>query len=439
MRLEVNLNQKQQLNLSQNIILSIRMLAMNSVELDDLMVEKSQENIFLDVEEKKEEDSKILIGNYKKNPMQLNISKDDEEIEYANFIAKESSFIDYLKEEAGILKLNEKDKRALLFLIDNLDERGYLAIDISKVAKGLEMETHEIYKVLEILWTFEPKGVGARDLRENLLLQCDRNTLLYEVIDKYLVDFSENRLQKIAKKLKVDIVEVQDLKTEIKKLNPIPSSGFKTENEYTKYIRPEIFVEVLDGNLEIKIEDSYKNKLNLSEYYINLLENTEDEDTKKYLNDKYSKALFFLEAIATRRKNIRKVVNEIVDAQGDFFLYGSSLKELRLVDIAKKCGLSASTVSRISRNKYLECSRGVFLLKDFFINSASKTKVGFSKDEVISEIEDIIEKEDKYRPYSDSKIVTLLQDRGYDIKRRTVAKYREDLGIKSSSKRKLFK
>lgn len=440
MKLEISLNQTQELNLTQNLILSIEMLTLNSVELDDLMVEKSEENVFLDVMEKKQENAHKLIGNYRKSSnIEFNLSKDDEEVEYEKFVKYEKTFIDSLKEQAGLLNMNEKERFALNFLIDNLDERGYLAINISKVSKSLNMETHELYNILEVLWQMEPKGVGARDLRENLLLQCEPKTLLYKVIDNYLLDFSENRLQKIAKELDVDILEVQKLKEEIKKLNPIPSSGFKGEEDYTKYIIPEIFVETIEGKIEIRIEDSYKNKLNLNEYYINLLETTEDEDTKKYLNDKYSNALFFLEAIATRRKNIRKVVTEIVNVQRDFFLYGSALKELRLKDIAEKTNLSESTVSRISQNKYLECSRGVFLIKDFFINSASKSQEGVSKDEVVKVIKEIIAIEDKEKPYSDNKIVELLEERGYLIKRRTVAKYREDTGILSSNKRKIYK
>ena len=435
MDLKLYQTQNLELKLTNEMLTSIELLELNSLEIDSLILKEAEENILIDYE-KRENDINIenFIKGYKKNKNIYEEPTEDEN-DYTQTITYIEDFREEISKDYIEQKLTTEEKNIGLYIINNLDDRGYLTISLNKIAEKLKCEVHDIYQILKKIWQLEPKGIGARNLKECLTLQTE-DEKIKNIIDKYLDDILNNRLNQIAKKENTTIEEIQKIIEEIKKLNPIPTSGYNN-NEITKYIYPEIFViEKEDKQLEIIIQDSRENKVNLNNYYITLYETTQDEELKKYLEKKYKKALFFLESIAKRRATIKKVVKTIVEFQEIFFKYNGPLKPLNLEIIAKQCNISKSTVSRTLKNKYIQSKRGIQPLRYFLINEIANTKE--SKDEIIKLIEKLIKNENKKKPLTDKKIEEELQQRGINLKRRTIAKYREQLNIPKSNIRRQY-
>lgn len=440
--MELQLQQSLQLHMTQELITAIEMLQFNALEMDELIMREAEDNVLLEVEEY-EADKKVeeWIKSYRENHFQSQsqgIEDEQRESSFEYTHCRGETFSDFLKKQLLELDVSDKDNRILEYLIDNLDERGYFTMDLAQTADILSMETHELYYYLQKLWTLEPKGVGARDLRECLLLQLEGgDPNLYKIADQFLRELANNQLNKIAKAMSLTPQEVQNYGDRIKQCNPIPSAGF-FHGEGTPYIFPEIFVEIQNKNIQLEILDGLTHHLSLNPYYVTLLQESSDEETRNYLRKKYQKALFLLETIEKRRHTIEKVVKEIVRAQEDFFLGKGELRPLKLETIADRCNLSESTVSRVSRRKYLQCSQGVFPLKHFFVSGLEQGEEILSRQQLKSFIQNMIEAEDPKRPLSDQKISEQLLEQGYRLKRRTVAKYREEMGIPAASKRKRF-
>lgn len=428
--------------MTQELISAIEMLQCNAAEMDELMVREAQDNVLLELEERQQDKKlEMFLQQYKVNNFQSQQRDWEEESTKAQMeqlYGKTETFSGYVKAQLIEMDLNDRDKGILNYLIDNLDERGYFPMDLAQAADALSMETHDLYAYLQLLWTMEPKGVGARDLRECLLLQLEgEEENLRRIVDEFLYELGNNQLNKIAKALSITPQQVQEYADRIKRCNPKPAAGFFS-GEQTPYIFPEIFVTRDEEGVQVEILDALTHRIHLNPYYVTLLEQSREEETKEYLKKKYQKALFLLESMEKRRNTISRVVEEIVRAQEDFFLGCAHLQPLRLETIAKRCDLSESTVSRVSRNKYLQCSQGIFPLKYFFPQGFEQDGQLFSREWIKSKILELLEQEDPKHPLSDQKICDCLQQEGCAIKRRTVAKYREELGIASTSRRKRF-
>lgn len=440
MDLNIKLNQVQQLNLTTQLIQAIEIIELNSMELEDFLMKESEENIFVDyqgeVERKKTVEFLKRRGEKKEDYYGV---PDEEESSYERYISSKVLLRDVLMEQLDALKLTKAEKKIGEFLVDNIDSSGYLKIDLNEASDILNVDTHDVFYILKKIWQFEPRGIGARDLRECLLLQIeDGDDVLKGIIEYHLEDISENRINKIAKNLNISIEETLENIEKIKKLNPKPGSGFDTSQEPTVYIRPEVFVEVEGEELTLSFEGEGSSNIAVNEYYLKMLERDIDDETKKYLNDKFSRTMFLINSIEQRMENIRKVSKEIVERQRDFFLYGSPLKPMTLKDVAEALGISESTVSRVTKNKYLQSNKGIFPMKYFFSTSISASGGSVSKDYIEKLLIDIIENEDKLKPLSDQKITDIINEKGIDINRRTIAKYRSELGIGSAKNRRSF-
>ncbi|RVU55683.1 RNA polymerase factor sigma-54 [Anaerosphaera multitolerans] len=440
MDLNIKLNQVQQLNLTTQLIQAIEIIELNSMELEDFLMKESEENIFVDyqgeVERKKTVEFLKRRGEKKEDYYGV---PDEEESSYERYISSKVLLRDVLMEQLDALKLTKAEKKIGEFLVDNIDSSGYLKIDLNEASDILNVDTHDVFYILKKIWQFEPRGIGARDLRECLLLQIeDGDDVLKGIIEYHLEDISENRINKIAKNLNISIEETLENIEKIKKLNPKPGSGFDTSQEPTVYIRPEVFVEVEGEELTLSFEGEGSSNIAVNEYYLKMLERDIDDETKKYLNDKFSRTMFLINSIEQRMENIRKVSKEIVERQRDFFLYGSPLKPMTLKDVAEALGISESTVSRVTKNKYLQSNKGIFPMKYFFSTSISASGGSVSKDYIEKLLIDIIENEDKLKPLSDQKITDIINKKGIDINRRTIAKYRSELGIGSAKNRRSF-
>ena len=340
--------------------------------------------------------------------------------------------------------LKGKEYKTGLNIIEAIDDNGYLSVSIEEIAAESDVTVDEAEDVLNVIQTFEPVGVGARNLKECLIIQLAAKGELTEeleyLIENLLEELAEHRITNIAKKLNMSASEIQDILDLIKTLEPKPGRLFGT-GDATKYISPDIFVEKINGEYVVTNNDGSIPRLMVSSYYNKLSAQAKtDEELNKYLNDRFNSAVWLIKSIEQRKQTIYNVASAVVKYQQEFFDKGEKyLRTLTLKQIADEVGMHESTVSRSINGKYMESPRGMYELKFFFSSGvAGDDGQGVSSNSVKSIIKDIIGAENPKKPYSDQDLVGLLKEKGIDISRRTVAKYREGMGILSSSKRRRF-
>lgn len=433
--MEVKFEQTQNLELkiTKEQIFSIELLELNNIELEQMITKEILENVILDYDN---EEENLSIENILKSQKQ-DREKNDYSIEEKDYSQLPLTYLEDFREilERDFLnyKLSKEEIEIGKYLIRNLKNNGYSSINNSEISKKFRVNENLIEKVREIIKKIDNRGYASRNLKECLLSQIDESDILYYVVDKHLENLGKNKLKEISKDMNVTIFDVENFYQRVKKLNPFPSSGQEAK-EIIPYIYPEIFITEKNSKLEIDMIDSTENRLHFNDYYIKLFETTKDQELLNYLKKKYERALFFIDAINRRKSTIKKVVRSIVEIQKDFFLNNSSLKICNLKILQEKTGLSESTISRTIKGKYLQSKKGIFPLKYFLVSGILKSNI--SKDEIKNLIRGIIEKENPKKPYSDQKILNLLKNKNVDIKRRTIAKYREELGILPSNLRK---
>ncbi|PWK13082.1 RNA polymerase factor sigma-54 [Tumebacillus permanentifrigoris] len=366
-------------------------------------------------------------------------------------VSQSKSLHEHLQDQLRLQKLSPEDLRIGRYLIGNIDDNGYLTMSLPECAMTLRVHLEAAEAVLKTIQTFEPTGVGARDLSECLRLQLaelenDRARQvkipreIYPLIDHYLEEVAQGRITRVASSLGVSPADVQRMVDLIKTLDPKPGRLFSTEIPH--YIIPDVNVEKVGQDYVVVVNDRAYPKLHINDFYRNML-NTNDpshKETREYINGKLSGALWLLKSLEQRRQTIYNVTSKIVEMQRGFFDVGvSAMKPLTLRQVAEQVGLHESTISRATTGKYAQTPRGVFELKYFF-NSGVQTSSGdgASAESLKAEIRRLIQAEDPKKPLSDQKLTDLLQAQGIEIARRTVAKYREEEGLPSSSQRKRY-
>lgn len=455
MNFNLNLTQEQKLVMTQQMQLSIKLLQMSSLELQEHVDKELQENPVLEVsyaEEAHDENLKNRID-YKEFIKYLDFDKygqrhyeknDEEEVSPFNFISEQKSLKQDLVEQ--IIDLGVKDYLFPIceYIIDNLDERGYLEVSEEEISKQLNVEISIAREAIKIVQSLEPIGIAAMDLRECLKLQLERNGVLNNhlsvIIDEHLENIADNRYNLIAKSLGIELKEAQYYGDIIKSLQPKPSSGFYTGDEIS-YTAPDAYIKEIGSEFHILMNENLVPKLNINEIYKEIIKNENDVAAVEYVKEKINSALFLMKSIEHRKSTIYKVLEKILEIQQDFFKYGESyLKPMSLKDISESIGMHESTISRAIKDKYINTNRGTIKIKDLFTvglssaNSAEDVSASIIK----KEIKKMIDKEDKSKPLSDQAICDYLNEQGMNISRRTVAKYREEMNIKASSKRKRF-
>ncbi len=449
----LSLTQEQKLIMTQEMQLSVKILQMSGFELQEHVEKELQENPVLDAksidannEEKNKVDYKELIkyfefDNYSHHGYEKN---DEEEVSPFNFISEKRSLKEYLKEQ--IRDLDEKGyvKAICLYIIENLDERGYLDIKDKEISEELKISPELTDYCIKTIQSLEPDGIGARDLKECLKIQIYKKALddekIYAIIDNYLELLAENKYNLISKELGINVKEAQEYGDIIKSLQPKPSRGFYTGEE-VKYITPDAYIKKIDDEYHIIMNDSILPKLSINEIYKEIIKKEEDKEAVDYVKEKLNSALFLIKSIQHRKSTIYRVLEKILELQKDYFDYGEEyLKPMTLREIAENLEMHESTISRAIRDKYIYTSRGTVKIKDLFTTAISSSANGedVSVKIIKKAIKDLIDKEDKEKPLSDQVICDLLNREGMNISRRTVAKYREELGIKSSKGRKRF-
>ncbi|MFY9310139.1 MAG: RNA polymerase factor sigma-54 [Bacteroidia bacterium] len=367
------------------------------------------------------------------------------------------SFQDLLESQLGLKDLDDREYQIADYLIGNLDDDGYLRRDLVSIvddiafSQNISTTEEELTRMLKVIQEFDPAGVGARDLRECLLIQLQRkpSTWIIEqaikVVDEQMEEFSKKHYDKILKKLEIDDDTLKEVVQEILKLNPRPGNSMADGQKSFQQVVADFIITNEDGELILTLNSRNSPELRVSKAYSQMLEEYSKEKNKSgkeasmFVKQKLDGARWFIDAIQQRGQTLLYTMNAIMEYQREYFLEGDEtlLKPMILKDIAEKVGLDISTISRVANSKYVQTSFGTFLLKSFFSESLS-TDSGeeVSTREVKKILKDCIEAESKKKPLTDDKLAKILKEKGYNIARRTIAKYREQLDIPVARLRK---
>ena len=359
---------------------------------------------------------------------------------YENTLTRAPTLKEHLVWQLRMAQLDERQMDQGALLIGNINEDGYLRGDLQSMAEQAGCGETELNEVLKVIQQFDPLGVGARDLQECLIIQATElhpaNDLVHDILENHLPDLEKGRFQKIAKKCGVKLDQVAEAIQVIRFLDPKP--GRCINSEEPQYITPDIYIYKIDGKYVITLNEDGLPKLKVNSFYKDSLGKDAPSEAKEYVKTKLNSALWLIRSIHQRQRTIYKVTESIVKSQRDFLDRGVDyLKPMVLRDVAEDVGMHESTISRVTTNKYVHTPQGVFELKYFFNSSINKVEGGAMASEAVKErIRKIIAAENSDKPLSDQAIADILKKQNIDIARRTVAKYRELLGILPSSRRK---
>lgn len=441
--MDVSIQQTQKLALTPQMEQSLSVLQMGTEELNQCIEEEVLSNPMLDYA--KEPEKKEVrrsqgegIGYYSRRK-----TEDTDYQSYLNAIADEKSedteLAEYLRMQLYTKKISPRRQKIGEYLIECLEESGYLKMDMDELAKGIGLSKEELEREIRFMQTLEPCGVFARDLKECLLLQVEGEEQMQRqarlLIEKYLDEIAQNKIPQISKQTGLTTAEITKTIRYIKEeLEPVPGRGYGCANR-NEYIYPDITVKEDEKGYRIILNKEKVHTLELNREYLPMLGQVHSSEENKYLKEQYQKAKILLRNIGKREETLAAVAEAIVDWQREFFEKGkASLKPMNLLDIAQELDVHESTVSRAVRDKYLECRWGIFELKYFFSN---KTSDG-NNCNVLTCIQEIIRSENKQKPLSDAKIAEQLEKKGIRISRRTVTKYREQMQIPNTQMRKEY-
>jgi RNA polymerase sigma-54 factor len=361
-----------------------------------------------------------------------------------NTAASTASLHEQLYEQFILLEPDDDERTIGRQLIFNLDQNGLLAYPLEEILESPELRGRytlaDLERVLARVQQLEPKGVGARNLQEALLLQLDskdpEREIKARIIRDYLQDVEKNKLPKVARDLDVPVTKVRELVDEIGQLDPRP--GAKVGVDQNAYIHPDVVVEWRDGRYEIILEDSFFPRIRVSPQYKEMLASSDDPKVKDYVRKKLESAKWLVDAIQQRQNTLYRVCEEVFKVQRDYLEYGEShLHPLKMQEIADRVGIHVSTVSRAIADKWVQTPRGIVPLKYFFTGGAETTDgATMSRLSVKQRVKTIIDGEDSKNPLSDEQVADVLKQQGLDIARRTVTKYRKALKIPSSRQRR---
>ena len=444
--MEQNLILEQRQLLSQKMIQSMEILQMNTQELEQFLKDKALENPMLDLEEvykTKDENSKLLkkLEWLEKTDEQNRVyyGQDHTDYEPVNFQNQTEDFGSYLLSQLIEEFKTQREQEIYEILVYSLDERGYLKEIPDILIQTYGLTKKEINCYINKLKECEPAGVGAKDLEECLHLQLQRkhmlNGLEEKILHNYLTYVAKNQLKELSKLLNLPLDQVVQAVKNIKNLNPKPAQGFSSR-EHLKYLYPDITIVKFKDYFEILLDGDSHFTANINSYYVEMMNQENTDEVNNYLNEKYRQAKWILQCISSRRGTLLNITKALTQRQQDFFEKGPGyLRPLKLSDVAEELGIHESTVSRGIRDKYIQCSWGIYPMSYFFSRGILSEE---TPDKIKSCIRKWIKNEDKQKPFSDQKIADLFKQQGIPISRRTVAKYRTQMGIRDAAGRKEY-
>jgi len=439
--MELVLQQKQTLNLVMTTELrqAIELLQYSTYDLVQFIREQEQENPFIELVDKGyDAPFRERRSNQWRSP--------DSEVDPLDFVACDDfGMQDDLVDQLKLLELDEEMSDIVQYLILNLDESGYLSLSDEEICSHLQLEPVVVEHAVHTLQGLEPVGIGARNLTECLLLQAEHmypeDLTLQSIIVDHLEDLANRKWEEIAKQLDIKLVDVKEAYECIQTFDPKPATTISSP--HIEYLNPDIIVEIDEdtGDFQVYLNDNYVPEVRFNRDYSNEIASAEQQ-VSQYVNNHFRRYQWLQNSIQQRRNTILKIMKVLLIEQQDFFTDGlKALKPLTLKEVADLIEMHESTVSRATANKVVQTPQGSFELRKLFSTSLSTASgENASQTTVKMMLKDIVDNEDKYKPLSDQKIADLLkEDQGVKISRRTVAKYRSELNIPSSTRRKEIK
>lgn len=460
--MDLKLQVKQTQTLSQRMIQSAEILQMTSQELNTYINELALENPVIDIvepptaEEQREsiEQQEWLNSFNEENYYLYQRQNNDDDYDFKsswNINTDDGETLqDYLWSQLITKNFTDQETEIIKFMLECLDNKGYLEESIETIASYFGTDTEIVEELLSDLQSLDPSGVCARTLEECLKLQLERRDMLTPVlesiIDNCLEMVAKNQIPAIARKLRLSPTETAGYCQIIKSLNPKPGVSFSSRDQL-RYIIPDVTIVKFKDHFDILLNESMYPTIELNSYYRQMNQNPESSELKEYLGNKIRQAEWVKQCVTQRGKTLMQVSRAILEHQEEFFTFGPAhLNPLRLADIAQELDIHESTVSRAVSKKYLQCSWGVYPMNFFFSRSVAVQESSSSESgtqsvtaaDIKRVLREIIEEENKKKPYSDRLLGEKLAERGISISRRTVAKYREEEGIADASGRKEY-
>lgn len=443
--------------LTQQLQQAIKLLQLSQLELTEVIEQELKENPILEAEEKTEktenegaeestrEDMEMLEYLDRFTSSEEYIPREDKNYpDYENIVTKTSNLRDYLRWQAGLSNFDRTERVVAEWIIENIDDNGYLAYPVIEIARSSGYGEDQIEGVLRKIQKFDPAGVGARTLQECVLLQYEtrgeKDPVFEHVVRDYFDFIEKINLKEIVKKTGYTLEDVKYVLEKLKDFDPKPGRNYS--DEHTFYIVPDVYVVRGEDGFEVYLNDDDVPELRMSRHYVELyLGKDLDRETRRYIRKKMKQAEWFIKTIEQRHKTLLLVATSIVKFQNEFFEKGVRfLKPLILKDVAQDVDVHESTVSRVTTGKYMSTQHGLFELKFFFptgidMEEGDQLSTGIVKDFIL----ELVKGENKSRPLTDEGIASILKNRhGVIIARRTVAKYREQLNIRSSRERAML-
>ena len=456
------INQKQVLSLQQKLspqqIQMIKLLELPTVQLEQRIKQEIEDNIVLEEEEhaseEEEQPQQISVDEYLREddtPSYKsrinNYSKDDKQRPV--FLTEGRSLPEYLLEQLGFRNLSERDMRLAAYLVGSIDEDGYLRRDLESVADdiaftlGIETSAEELERLLGVLHELEPAGIGARNLRECLLLQMAQipinsrpRRLARKILTNYFEEFVKKHYEKLMSRLQVSEEDFREAIAEIRRLSPKPGNLYaEGGTDTTPYIIPDFILDYQDGRFQLSLNSYNVPEVRVNRRYMDMIREMvgsdgtvreKDKEAIQFVKNKIDSAKWFISAIKQRHDTLMRTMQTILDYQQEYFKDGdkSKLRPMILKDIADRTGLDVSTISRVVNSKYVQTQFGIILLKSL-VSEAMQTESGeeVSSYEIKNILQECIDEEDKRHPLTDETLMDILNSKGYRIARRTVAKY----------------
>lgn len=470
------INQKQILSLQQKLspqqIQMIKLLELPTVQLEQRIKQEIEDNIVLEEEERpaeetEEQPQQISVDEYLRDddtPSYKsrinNFSKDDKQRPV--YLTEGRSLHEYLIEQLGYRNLSERDRKLAAYLVGSIDEDGYLRRDLESVADdiaftvGIETTADELERLLNLIHELEPAGVGARNLQECLLLQMAQKKLdtrarrlARKILASYFDEFVKKHYEKLMSRLQVSESDFREAIAEIRRLSPKPGNLYaEGGTDTTPYIIPDFLLDYQDGRFSLSLNSYNVPEVRINHRYMEMIRDMvasdgtvkeRDKEALQFVKNKIDSAKWFISAIKQRHDTLMRTMQTILDYQTEYFRDGdqSKLRPMILKDIADRTGLDVSTISRVVNSKYVQTQFGIILLKSLF-SEAMQTESGeeVSSYEIKNILRRCIDEEEKRHPLTDETLMDILNAKGYRIARRTVAKYREMLGIPVARLRK---
>ena len=428
---DISLQAKQVL--SQVQMQSLNILSMSMTELEEFLQNEEIENPLVEYSSGRQE-GELPVAYREYDRFYNGASRDgDSRGEIYEADDTEQSVENMIMMQLPWKTFTEEQHRIVKFCVHSLDQNGYLTVPPSEIAEALKAEVSEVEYIVSRLKELEPVGIFAFSLEECLVLQVlgmEQESALCTIIRNHLQDVADGKVSTISRRLKLSSVEVRKLIHVIRNLNPRPLNGYGGDR--AQYVFPDIILSYQDGQWSVSLNDKWAGNISINEFYVHMMETAQDEELKNYFEEKLKRARFIMNAVEQRRRTLEGITEGILKRQAGYFLGKEPLKPMTLEEIAAEREIHKSTVSRAIRDKYILTPAGCLLIRDLFttgISAGGKTREDVSRNTVKSRLKALVDQEDKKHPCSDEQLAKLLEAEGMAISRRTVAKYRMELGI----------